>query len=150
MVENIRHAGKLIAIVVKGGSEKEGISFLSPQDASLQLGFMAHPAGKIVEAHVHNPVERRITGTAEAVFVQSGRVRVDFYDDEKRYLESRTLAGGDVTLLLGGGHGLVVIEDVKMFEVKQGPYLGEQDKVRFTGVEEGKVKPNNGASGGGG
>jgi hypothetical protein len=149
MVETIRHAGELIAIIVKGGFEKEGISFLSPQDSPLQLGFMRHPAGKIVDAHVHNKVERRITSTAEAIFVQSGEVRVDFYDDDKRYLESRTLVGGDVTLLLGGGHGLVVLEDSMMFEVKQGPYLGELDKVRFKGVEPGKVKIGGDASGGG-
>jgi hypothetical protein len=107
-----------------------------------------HPAGKVVDAHVHNKVERRITSTAEAIFVQSGKVRVDFYDDNKRYLESRTLIGGDVTLLLGGGHGLVVLEDAKMFEVKQGPYLGELDKVRFAGVEPGKVKLDDDTAGG--
>jgi hypothetical protein len=146
MVENIRHEGELIAIIVKGGSEKEGISFLSPQTSSLQLGFMAHPAGKIVDAHVHNKVERRITSTAEAIFVQSGKVRVDFYGGDKRYLESRILAGGDVTLLLGGGHGLVVLEDSRMFEVKQGPYLGELDKVRFKGVEPERVKLGGGGN----
>ena len=149
MVENIRHAGELIAIIVKGGPEKEGISFLSPQESSLQLGFMAHSAGKIVDAHVHNKVERKITSTAEAIFVLSGKVRVDFYDDDRRYLESRTLSGGDVTLLLGGGHGLAMLEDSKMFEVKQGPYVGELDKVRFKGVEPGKVKMGGGTSGGG-
>ncbi len=34
-----------------------------------------------------------------------------------------------------GGHGFEVLEDVEMFEVKQGPYVGDSDKTRFSGVE---------------
>ena len=38
---------------------------------------------------------------------------------------------GDIILLIKGGHGFSVIEDVKMIEVKQGPYAGDKDKIRF-------------------
>ena len=41
------------------------------------------------------------------------------------------LEAGDVVLLIEGGHGFEVMEDVEMIEVKQGPYAGEQDKTRF-------------------
>jgi hypothetical protein len=44
---------------------------------------------------------------------------------------SRTLHGGDVILLIKGGHGFEVEEDVEMFEIKQGPYAGDADKTRF-------------------
>jgi mannose-6-phosphate isomerase-like protein (cupin superfamily) len=43
------------------------------------------------------------------------------------------LESGDVILLIKGGHGFEVLEELEMIEVKQGPYLGEQDKVRFKG-----------------
>jgi hypothetical protein len=58
-------------------------------------------------------------------------LRVDFYDDQRRYLSSRILGAGDVILLVSGGHGFEVLEEVEMFEVKQGPYLGDQDKTPF-------------------
>jgi len=47
------------------------------------------------------------------------------------YLESRVLEAGDVILLIKGGHGFEVLEDLEMFEVKQGPYAGDADKARF-------------------
>jgi len=37
-------------------------------------------------------------------------------------------------LLASGGHGFEVIEDIKMVEIKQGPYAGEKDKTRFKGI----------------
>jgi hypothetical protein len=68
------------------------------------------------------------------MFLRRGRLRVDFYTDQRSYLFSRELGAGDVILLVKGGHGFEVLEEVEMFEVKQGPYAGEQDKVRFQGI----------------
>ena len=61
-------------------------------------------------------------------------MRVDFYNEQKNYLESRILETGDVILLITGGHGFEVLEEVEMIEVKQGPYVGEADKTRFKGI----------------
>jgi mannose-6-phosphate isomerase-like protein (cupin superfamily) len=36
-------------------------------------------------------------------------------------------------LLVKGGHGFEVLEELEMIEVKQGPYAGDQDKTRFVG-----------------
>jgi hypothetical protein len=41
------------------------------------------------------------------------------------------LEAGDVILLISGGHGFEVVEEVEMFEVKQGPFGGNMDKTRF-------------------
>ena len=71
--------------------------------------------------------------TQETLFIKKGKLLVDFYDDEQSYLESRELVAGDVVLLIRGGHGFEVLEDLEMIEVKQGPYAGDQDKVRFVG-----------------
>src|SRR6185369_5395734 len=72
--------------------------------------------------------------TQEVLFIRRGRLRVDFYDETKQYLSSRILEAGDVILLIQGGHGFEVLEDLEMFEVKQGPYVGEVDKTRFDAV----------------
>ncbi len=49
------------------------------------------------------------------------------------------LQTGDVILLVSGGHGFVVLEEVEMIEVKQGPYSGDADKKRFSGIDEGEI-----------
>jgi mannose-6-phosphate isomerase-like protein (cupin superfamily) len=88
---------------------------------------------------LHNPVERDVQYTKEVIFVKSGKVRVDFYDEDKNYLESTILQQGDVTLLAYGGHGFEMIEDCEMIEVKQGPYAGEKDKTRFDPVDANQI-----------
>ena len=60
-------------------------------------------------------------------------------NDSQDYVESRILSEGDVILLAAGGHGFKMIESSEMIEVKQGPYCGERDKVRFVEVADDKV-----------
>ena len=65
--------------------------------------------------------------------IKRGRLRVDFFDDGQTYLCSRVLEAGDVILLVRGGHGFEVLDELEMIEVKQGPYAGDGDKTRFSG-----------------
>ena len=136
MIEEIKYKEKLLAIIIPGDFNKEGIHFFTPNDLSQQLAYMHHPKGKVIEPHVHNPVPRQVQYTQEVLFLKKGKLRVDFYDDEQNYLESRLLKEGDVILLATGGHGFEVIEEIEMIEVKQGPYAGEEDKTRFTGIKK--------------
>lgn len=134
MFEKIVSSGNLLAIILKNGFNKPGIHFLTPDSFSQQLAYMQHPAGKIIEPHVHNPVQREVFYTQEVLFLKRGRLRVDFYDDDKNYLESRVLEAGDTILLASGGHGFEALEEIEMIEVKQGPYAGDADKTRFAGI----------------
>jgi hypothetical protein len=43
-------------------------------------------------------------------------------------------------LLIRGGHGFEVLDDLNMVEVKQGPYAGDMDKTRFSAVLPSKLK----------
>lgn len=131
MIQEIKNKKELLAIIISNKYTAEGIHFFTPNEFSQQLAFMKHPAGKIISPHVHNPVPREIQFTKEVLFIRKGKLRVDFYDDSQNYLTSRFLETGDVILLAKGGHGFEVIEDLEMFEVKQGPYAGEMDKIRF-------------------
>ena len=56
---------------------------------------------------------------------------MDFYDNERNYLDSKILEAGDVILLASGGHGFEALEEIEMIEVKQGPYAGDKDKTHF-------------------
>lgn len=131
MIEKIEHNNELLAIIVRNEFNEGGVSFFTPGDFSQQLGFMKHPRGKTIDPHVHNPVPRQVHFTQEVLLIRKGKLKVDFYDEHKNYLESRILSTGDVILLSTGGHGFEVLDDVEMFEVKQGPYAGDRDKTRF-------------------
>jgi hypothetical protein len=140
MIERIEHAGIEFAIILRNSAGEPGIRFLTPPHYSQQLASMRHPTGHVIEAHVHNPVPRAVSYTQEALFLRRGRLRVDVYTEDGRYLESRELGPGDVILLVCGGHGFEVLEEVEMVEVKQGPYVGGSDKSRFKGVAPSAVR----------
>ena len=135
----IKKKDRLIAIIIKNNYKCEGVDFITPNEYSQQLAYMHHPAGKTIDAHVHNLVHRNVVLTQEVLFIKKGKLRVDFYDDYQDYLESQILEAGDVILLTSGGHGLKVLEEVEMIEVKQGPYSGELDKTRFAGVSDEEI-----------
>jgi mannose-6-phosphate isomerase-like protein (cupin superfamily) len=134
MIETITHDGVLLALIIPGQFREHGVHFFTPPELSQQLAFMRHPAGKAIDAHVHNPVARNVVATQEVLFIRSGKMRVDFYSPAREYIGSRVLEGGDTILLASGGHGFEVLEEVEMIEVKQGPYAGDGDKTRFDGV----------------
>jgi mannose-6-phosphate isomerase-like protein (cupin superfamily) len=141
MIEQITHQNQLLALILSHQFNQPGIHFFTPNELSQQLAYMRHSTGKVIQPHVHNPVIRQVSYTQEVLFIKSGKLRVDFYNDQQKYLESRVLEAGDVILLVTGGHGFKVLKEIEMIEVKQGPYVGEQDKTRFVGItaEEAKV-----------
>lgn len=135
MIEKIEHENQLLALIIRREFREPGIHFFTPNEFSQQLAYMRHPVGKIIAPHVHRVLERNILNTQEVLFLKKGKIRVDFYTQERTYLESRILNGGDTILLAAGGHGFEVLEEIEMIEVKQGPYAGDADKTRFQPLE---------------
>jgi hypothetical protein len=131
MVENIYSGDKLLAIIIPHDFSAHGVNFLTPHILSQQLAFIHHPSGTLIDPHCHNPVSREVLYTQEVLVIKKGVLRVDFYDNQRNYLECRTLRAGDVILLTECGHGFEVLEELEMIEVKQGPYTGDNDKTRF-------------------
>jgi len=140
MIEQVIDNQKLLSIIIRADYKSEGIEFFTPGDFSQQLGYMNRKKNHIISPHTHNAVQRDVKFTQEVLIIKSGKVRVDYYDEKKKYLESRILNKGDVVLLAYGGHGFEMIEDSEIIEVKQGPYLDEIDKIRFDPVEKNKLK----------
>ena len=124
--------GELIALVIGSRFKKDGIEFFTPGSFSQQLGYMYHQKGIIIPPHIHNRVDRTVQLTQEVLFVRKGRVNVDLFDNKQKFLTSVTLESGDVILLASGGHGFTMLEPTEMIEVKQGPYVGDHDKTRFS------------------
>jgi len=146
MIEWIAFEGKQFAIILRSGFREPGIHFFTPPEFSQQLGCMRHASGHIIAPHVHNPVTRAVEFTQEALFLRRGRLRVDFYSESGGYLESRVLEAGDVILLIQGGHGFEVLEEIDMVEVKQGPYVGDSDKTRIKAASSTEIRLARGAS----
>ena len=140
MIENILHKEQLISVIIRSQYNAEGIKFFTPDDFSQQLAYMNREKDYVIPPHIHNPVKREVNYTQEVLFIKSGKVRVDYFDDDKNYLESRTLSQGDVVLLSGGGHGFYMLEDSEIIEVKQGPYAGDRDKTRFDPITDDQVR----------
>jgi hypothetical protein len=130
-MEELIFGGVLYALIVRRDYHQPGIQFFTPGDFSQQLAYMARPAGYKIQPHFHREVQRDIRRTQEVLFVRKGRLKVIFYGTDRRTLDTRILDAGDVILLAEGGHGFEMLEDCEIFEVKQGPYLGDEDKIRF-------------------
>ena len=138
-IEEVRKKDRLLAMIIRNDYVCHGVDFITPNEYSQQVAYMHHPTGKIIDAHIHNLVHRNVVMTPEVLFIKKGILRVDFYDEYEDYLESRNLHAGDIILLVSGGHGFRVLEEVEMIEVKQGPYAGENDKKRFEKISEEQV-----------
>ena len=142
MIEEVVVDGTLYALIVRHDFNRPGVHFFTPTHFSQQLGYMSHPEGHRIHPHSHREVSRDVRRTQEVLVIRKGRLRVDLYAEDHRRIESRTLDAGDVILLVQGGHGFEVLEACEMFEVKQGPFVGEEDKVRFTPEETRRSDPS--------
>lgn len=131
---------KLLAVIIKAKFKEDGLKFFVPDEYPQQLAYMKRPKGHVITPHIHKPVLRKIKHMQEVLFIRSGKVRVDFYDEKKHYIESRVVKQGDVVFLAFGGHGFEFSEDSEMIEVKQGPFLKEIQPVRFEPVMKGRIK----------
>ena len=103
-LEQVKFNDELLAIIMRANYHSEGINFITPQETIIQLGYMSHPEGKKIEAHLHNPYKRETHGTQEVLFIKKGRIKVNFFTSKKDFLLSKTLKENDWLILLSGGH----------------------------------------------
>ncbi len=129
--EKVFSEGKLLAYVIRNELSPDKTTFVTPPEVNLQLGFVVYPAGGQVIRHMHKPIERNITGTTEILFIKKGKCTMDIYDDQRKLVTSLELRQGDTVLMIAGGHGFRMMEDTVLLEIKQGPYTGMEEKVRF-------------------
>ena len=139
MIEKIFHNDILLSIIIQSGYCSEGIKFFTPDNFSQQLAYMKREKDYVIAPHLHSVHQRHVLITQEVLFIKTGKVRVDFFDDQKNYLKSKILNQGDVVLLAAGGHGFQMLESSEIIEVKQGPYAGEKDKIRFDPIPNDKI-----------
>ena len=131
LVEKIYFNDMPLAYIIRGQLMPDKTTFLTPSDFNQQVGFVVYPAGGVIPRHVHRPLERHLVGTSEVLVVRQGHCEIDIYNDDRQLVATRELREGDIMLMVGGGHGFRVLEHTVLLEVKQGPYTGLDEKIRF-------------------
>ncbi len=111
----------------------EGLNFFSANDDFIQVGSWGYPSGKILAAHTHNIVDRKVPWTQEVLYVRSGSLLASIYDLSREKVAEIKVLAGDIIVLLNGGHGYSILEDnTQVLEIKNGPYAGaEADRTRL-------------------
>lgn len=130
-IEQIRDGTTTIAMIVRQRYMADSTEFLTPEQYKQQVGFVVYPRGGEIQRHTHRAIERRMVGTSEVLLVRKGRCEVDFYGEDHSLVATRVLEVGDLMLMVGGGHGFRMLEDTVLLELKQGPYLGVDEKELF-------------------
>lgn len=134
MIEKIEWNNKILAIVLRSNYDQDGVNFITSSENPFQIGVLKHSQGVKIKPHIHRTLPRNISEVQEVLHVQYGRISVDFYDTDGKEVSSVILNSEDTILLMSGGHGFNILEDTKIIEVKQGPYLGlNEDKIRIVG-----------------
>jgi hypothetical protein len=141
MIEKIIYKKKLLALIVRGKyRNKKGITFFTPNDSIQQFGYMKHKKKHIIKPHLHKKRLTKIFYTTEIILLLKGILRIDFYNQYKKYLFSKILKEKDIIMLVHGGHGFKVLKNIEMLEIKQGPYNLIKDKIKFENIDDSKVK----------
>lgn len=125
--------GNAIALIIH--KELDNITkttFITPAEYNQQIGFVVYPEGSSVDTHIHLPIKRDVVGTSEVIIIRKGCAIIRLYDVDRVFVAKYELDAGDIILLINGWHGIDFLDDTVILEIKQGPYLGENEKVRLT------------------
>ena len=121
--ERIQHHKDTIAVVICNHPIEPGVHFYSKNEDTLQVGRQLRAKGEKTKPHRHLPVKiEREEMLQEVLYIEKGKVKVIFYDDQWKEIDSRIMNGGDMILLIKGGHSFEFLEETEMVEIKQGPY----------------------------
>ena len=123
-LETIFYNRERLAIILRHPYEPKNQEFVSNYKDYLQLGVMNLEEGRILKPHIHKSRNEQVPITQEALIIQRGRMRVDFYYNRRKVKET-ILNSGDIIVLLSGGHGFEMLKPTKLVEIKQGQYIDQ-------------------------
>ena len=131
-IKNIFVDKKIVAKVFKYQNKSfKGIKFFTASNLNMQVGLMGHSKNHIIKPHFHINRKKIVKQMSELLIIFSGQLKVFFYNKKKLRVKSLILNKKDMILLISGGHGFKVLKKLEMLEIKQGPFVGEKDKMRL-------------------
>lgn len=121
--ENIYHKDKIVAIILKEKKLPAGSNFVTEEDNDFQVGLHKRPKGHKFIPHVHsNKKMVKLKTLQEFLYIQKGKVKITFYDNEGQKITHKMLRQNEAVLIISAGQGLDVLEDAQILEIKQGPF----------------------------
>lgn len=135
-VRCLEKAGRVMAIIARPGEINAPLNFLTPENFPLQLGVHNRAKGSKIEAHQHVPFPKlENLEVQEMFYVLEGEMLVSLFDAENRLFKKVSVGKGEI-ILINCGHGVAFTDDCKFFEVKQGPYRGNEGEKKHIGGKE--------------
>ncbi|MCX7973892.1 MAG: hypothetical protein N3B16_05260 [Candidatus Aminicenantes bacterium] len=129
--EKITAGEEVLAIIVRHNFDSPGPNFFTPPEWPQQLGLLIYGKGKKISPHKHKSLKRETDTFTEVLVLLRGRLKIDLFDSKNNLIQSVILEPGEAILFASGGHALEILEDAKILEVKQGPYIGQEEKEFF-------------------
>lgn len=126
--------GIILARKITPADIKSGLNFYSKNEEFIQVGIWGYyEEGRYLHRHIHNEFERVTDKTYEVIYLISGRLEAEIFDNDKNFIEKIDVKQGEILVLLESGHGYIITEsDTTVLEVKNGPFFGvEKDKTLF-------------------
>lgn len=103
----------------------------------LQISAKRLKQGDCFRPHKHLNLIRETYITQEAWIILSGSVRASFYDLDNSLIEDIILKSGDCAVVFQAGHSFEVLEEnTVLYEVKNGPYFGQERDKTFISVQK--------------
>lgn len=124
-LETVKSGRLTIAIIIRSNIKIKGVKFFTPPSYPFQIGFHNRPKNIKLKPHLHPIHNFFIKSSQEVLYLLNGKIKVDLYDENKKFLVAKILKTGDSILFVGGGHGIKFLEASRIFEIKQGPYVGD-------------------------
>ena len=122
-----------VALLIKNIETTERIHFYTEAEDQFQIAAFSMHQGQKIQPHLHLDQVRKIEGTHEILYVQSGELLVNFYADKNKeeIYTTEKLQSGDLIYFRSGIHGFEIGEDCKFLEFKQGPFIDGKDKIKL-------------------
>tara|TARA_B100000579_G_C22716836_1_gene797313 strand:+ start:53 stop:448 length:396 start_codon:yes stop_codon:yes gene_type:complete len=131
MIKDIKVKNTLIAQLYNINNFNKSL-FPTPDNENFQFGYGNIQEDKVLVPHIHKKINRKITNTSEFLYVINGEMEIDIFDESKKFIKKVFLKKNMALLQFIGGHAIKIKSGTKYFEVKQGPYLGQNiDKYTF-------------------
>ncbi len=130
-IKRIERDSKVLAVIVKKGFSKKGLTFVTDENSGLQVGVHLQEKGYLAKAHKHFKIdELKNIDVQEVFYVVKGKVKIGLYSDSGNKSADLEAGEGDL-VMVNSAHSLECLSDSKIVEIRLGPYRGAKEKMYF-------------------
>lgn len=131
MIKQITDNKNNIIAIITSSNGVDSTTFFTDNKCPQQVGYIVKNKDDIIQKHYHKQITKTVIDMVEILYVISGRCLIDFYDCNQTFISNVEVNKNDLIVMLSGGHGFKMLEDTVFLEVKNGPYLGVEERIRF-------------------